>query len=119
LAEISRSRIIPRYLRLNLGGEAEVPDVINQQPKWRNLSVEASRTGIALQRLLDNGNDFLFCDNVVLPFPDDSVDEVFTNEVPIDLDTHLGPGIQSNEIKRVLKPGARWIDDGEVVYKKP
>ena len=33
----------PQHLRLNLGGEAEVSDVINQQPEWNDLNTQASR----------------------------------------------------------------------------
>lgn len=92
-------------LRLNLGGEGEVLDVINQQPEWRDLNAQASRTGTALRILLTGGHAFLFCDHCQLPFPDKIVDEVLTNGVPIDQSTFLGPGIPSVEIKRVLRSG--------------
>lgn len=109
----------PQQLRLNRGGEAEVSDVINQQPEWNHLGIPASRTGLTFQTLLQEGSPFLFCENHALPFPDNSVDEVLTNGVPIDRKTFLGPGISSPEIRRILKSGSRWIDNGVVVYTKP
>ena len=109
----------PRRLRLNLGGEAEVSGAINQQPEWNHLGIPASRTGFTFQSLLQEGNPFLFCENQTLPFPDNSVDEILTNGVPVDRKTFWGPGISTSEIRRVLKSGSRWIDNGIVVYIKP
>ena len=115
----SHAAVGPQQLRLNLGGEAEASDVINQQPEWSHLGIPASRTGLTFQSLLQEGTPFLFCENHAMPFPDDSVDEVLTNGVPIDRKTFLGPGISSSEIRRILKSGSCWIDNGVVVYTKP
>jgi len=63
---------------------------------------------------------FLFCDNTRLPFPDSMIDCVITNGVPVDQGvTWLGPSIPSYEIKRVLKSGGTWYNDGTLVYRKP
>ena len=111
----------PTAIVLNLGGEGEIPGVINQQgpwvlaPTWR-----CSRDGRTFQDLLNDGHVFLICPNVPLPFPDDSVDIVYTNGVPIDRNSFLGPGVQSAEIRRILKSGGQWIDDyGATTWIKP
>ncbi|HEX3314505.1 MAG TPA: class I SAM-dependent methyltransferase, partial [Gemmataceae bacterium] len=102
----------PRPLRLNLGGEGEEPDCINQQPSWVDLSFPIARSGQPLSSLSQAGVPFLFCDNRTLPFPDETVDEIMTNGVPIDLGmTWLGPSLESGEIRRVLKSGGRWFDN--------
>jgi hypothetical protein len=107
-------------LRLNLGGEGEEPDCINQQPPWVDLSTPISRTGLPLRTLTQAGTPVLFCDNTALPFPDFTVDEIVTNSVPVDLGTTwLGPTLDSNEIKRVLKQGGAWYHDGVLVHRKP
>lgn len=62
---------------------------------------------------------FLIAPNNPLPFPDNSVDRVYTNSVPIDTTTWLGVGVQSSEIRRILKPGGEWIRDGVSVFTKP
>jgi hypothetical protein len=108
-----------RVLRLNLGGEGEEPDCINQQPEWRDLNDLASRSGSPLRAILIGGHPFLFCSNLRLPFPDDSVHEVITNGVPIDRTTLWGAGVQSTEVTRVLCSGGTWIDNGVVVHTEP
>jgi hypothetical protein len=47
------------------------------------------------------------------------MDLAITNGVPIDLTTHLGPGVQSSEIRRILRPGGTWVLDGLPHYTKP
>ncbi len=106
-------------LRLNLGGEGEEPNCINQQPEWRDLNDIASRSGSPLRVILIGGHPFLFCSNLRLPFPDNSVQEAITNGVPVDRTTLWGPGVQSTEITRVLRPGGTWIDNGVVVHTEP
>lgn len=107
-------------LRLNLGGEGEEPDCINQQPPWVDLANPIARTGQPLRTLTQAGIPLLFCENVPLPLPDDTADEIVTNGVPIDLGrTWLGPSLDSGEIKRVLKRGGAWYHDGAMVYRKP
>jgi hypothetical protein len=94
--------------RINLGGEGEILDVINQQCSWvLSTSWRTSQGGWTLGRLVNQGNPVLIAENTALPFPDDVMDEVFTNSVPIDQVTHLGPGVQSIEIQRILKSGGR------------
>jgi hypothetical protein len=103
-----------------LGGEGEEPDCINQQPPWVDLSTPMSRTGQPLSTLTRAGVPMLFCDNLKLPFPDGAIDEIITNDVPIDMaPTWLGPSLNSTEIKRVLKSGGLWFEDGQIKYRKP
>ncbi len=110
---------IPTQVRLNLGGEAEEPGVINQQPEWMPGASAWAAVGPHLAALIAAGEVFLFCRNVELPFPDGTVDHVCSNSVPIDVDTWLGPGVQSSEIRRVLRSGGEWRHDGVTVYTKP
>ena len=72
-----------------------------------------------MRELLAQGHTFVVADNQHLPFAKDSVDEVITNAVPIDQNTYLGPGVQSSEIMRILKPGGKWRNNGTVVITKP
>lgn len=107
-------------MRVNLGGEGEVPGVINQQGPWvLHPSWRSCRDGKTLGQLQAEGNRFVIADNRRLPFRTGSVAEVFTNSVPIDLRTHLGPGVQTREIRRILGPGGRWVDDGVVRLAVP
>lgn len=104
---------------VNLGGEGEIPGVLNQQPpgclgpNWRSVS----RKTIA--ELTQDGHDFLICPNTALPFPDASVDIVYTNWVPLDRPGMLGPGVQSSEVERILKPGGQWVVNGHFTWTKP
>lgn len=104
---------------INLGGEGEVPGVVNQQrPAVLSPGWGASRTNATLEQLA-LGSDFLICPNTHLPIHDDSVDLVITNSVPIDV-VFLGePGIQSSEIYRILAPRGQWVHDGHVRFTKP
>lgn len=107
-------------LKLNLGGEGEETNCINQQPPWVDLTWLIARNGLPLSTLTTSGVPLLFCENTNLCFPDSIVDTVYTNGVPIDLGTTwLGPSVSSGEIKRVLKSGGWWYDNGLPVYKKP
>lgn len=110
----------PLFTRINLGGEGEEPGVINQQQRSvLSASWLSSRAGISLEQLANQGHDFLICENEHLPINDDSVSVVYTNGVPIDITTFLGPGIQSSEVYRILAPGGQWIHDGNVRWTKP
>lgn len=96
-------------LWVNLGGEGEVPGVLNQQGPWvLHPGWRSSRAAETLAQLIAAGHQFIIADNTHLPFP-----------VPIDITTHLGPGVQSTEILRILKSGGRWIRNGQVFYVKP
>ena len=108
---------------VNLGGEGEVPGVLNQQPPWALSSGWRStmigNPGKTIRELKAEGHQFVIAPNDRLPYADESVDVVYTNGVPIDMTTHLGPGVQSSEIRRILKPGGIVIRDGRVWYRKP
>jgi hypothetical protein len=110
---------VPSESRFNLGGEGEEPDVINQQPEWATNSHAWVTLGPHLSPLIAAGEPFLFCRNTELPFPDGTIDRVFSNNVPVDVSTWLGPGVQSTEVHRVLRPGGQWQHNGVVVYTKP
>jgi hypothetical protein len=106
--------------RVNLGGEGEIVGVVNQQPPWVvHPDWRSSRTGETLQELVAHGVDFLICPNLPVALPDSCADEVLTNDVPVDLITFLGLGVQSNEVNRILKPGGKWIHDGLLRSVKP
>jgi hypothetical protein len=105
---------------VNLGGEGEEPDVLNQQPPFA-LAVTwgCSRTGETFEQLATRGIDFLICANTGLAINDGSMDLVITNSVPID-GMHFGiPGIQTSEVHRILAPGGVWLHDGSVRFTKP
>lgn len=109
----------PIAITLNLGGEGEIASVINQQGPWAfDLTWRSSRDGKTLQELAKD-HIFLISPNDPLPFPDSTVDLVHTESVPIDRTTWFGPGVQSSEIKRILRSGGQWIDNGVVVWTKP
>jgi hypothetical protein len=108
-------------MRINLGGEGEVADVLNQNGPWiTKRGWKSSQRKRTLWQLVQLGHQFLICMNAALPIPDSTVDEVLTNSVPpVDSVTYLGPTVQFNEIQRILKAGGRWIDDGRIRYVKP
>jgi len=104
----------------NIGGEGERVGVPNQQPpaalrpNWRSV------TGKTLAELTQAGHTFLICTNDAIALPDDSVDTVYTNNVPVDTtNAWFGLGVQSSEIRRILKSGGVWIRDGVPYYTKP
>jgi hypothetical protein len=106
--------------RVNFGGEGEVPGALNQQGPWvAQPGWASSRTGQPLHQLAASGIAFLICDNRAVPLPDGCADEVLTNSAPIDVTTWLGPGVQSSEIRRILKSGGVWVRDGVPHYTKP
>ena len=106
--------------KINLGGEGEVPAVINQQrPAALSANWGSCVVGLTLEQLALLGNDFLICPNVPLPINDDSVDLVITNSVPIDIVCLGQPGVQSSEIRRILGSGGEWVHDGNIRYTKP
>lgn len=109
--------------RINLGGEGEIPGVINQQPPcalapgWRSTTI--GNPGKTIPELEAEGNQFIITPNDKLRIADESHDIAYTSNVPIDKTTYLGPGVQSSEIRRILKPGGIWIRDRRVWYRKP
>jgi hypothetical protein len=105
---------------VNLGGEGEAAGALNQQGPWAlRAGWASSRTGQTVEQLAAAGHEFLICDNQTIPLPDDCADEVLTNSVPVDTFTWLGPGVQSSEIRRILKSGGVWTRDGLLHYTKP
>jgi hypothetical protein len=108
---------------INLGGEGEIPNVLNQQPQWALnpgwRSTTIGNPGKTISELEAEGHQFVIAPNDRLPFADESVDVVYTNSVPIDVITWLGPGVQSSEIKRILSVGGIWIKNRRVCYRKP
>jgi hypothetical protein len=106
--------------RVNLGGEGEVPGALNQQGPWViQAGWSSSAGGHTLGQLLAMGHEFLICDNLTIPLPDGCADEVVTSSVPVDVSTWMGPGVQSSEIRRILKVGGIWTRDGIRHYTKP
>src|SRR5690349_4825453 len=99
-------------LCINLGGEGEILGVLNQQGPWVFLpSWRSSRTGKTIRELFADGIPFVITSNTSLPFADHTFDIVYTNGVPLDTYTRFGPGVQSSEIARILKPGGVWLKD--------
>jgi hypothetical protein len=107
-------------LIVNLGGEGEVPGVVNVQGDWaQDPSWRSSAGGETLAQLRAAGHQFIFvADFSKLPFADNSVRQVITNNVPVDQTTFLGPGIQSSEIERILERGGTWLDNGSTRMTK-
>lgn len=108
---------------VNLGGEGEIPNVLNQQPPWALnpgwRSTTLGNPGKTIRELEAEGHQFIIAPNDQLPFADESFDAVYTNSVPVDRATHLGPGVQSSEIKRILTVGGIWIKNRRIWYCKP
>jgi hypothetical protein len=107
--------------RINLGGEGEVPGVLNQQGRWVVLQSgwRSSRAGLPFEDLVRAGHSFLICDNTSLPLPDECCDEVVTNSVPIDWTTLWGPGVQTSAVQRILRSGGVWVHDNTSRWVKP
>jgi hypothetical protein len=107
--------------RVNLGGEGELPGLLNQQGAWvLSPAWHTAATGQSLADLCAGGHDFLICPNTALALPDECADEVITNSLPpADTVTMLGPTVQSSEVRRILKRGGMWTDNGQIKYVKP
>jgi RHS repeat-associated protein len=106
-------------IAVNLGGEGEVAGAINVQGPWAlDLNFASSRTGQSLAELQAGGHQFVVASNTSLPFADQSVSTVITNNTPIDANTWLGPGVQSSEVNRILLGDGQWINNGSVVPKQ-
>jgi RHS repeat-associated protein len=104
-------------VRVNLGGEGEITGVINQQGRWVLDKAWRSAHGESLKELQAKGNQFVISNNTNLPFRTGSVDQVFTNGVPVNINTWMGPGVQSSEIWRILRPSGQWVNNGAIVPK--
>ena len=105
---------------VNLGGEGEVPGVLNQQD---GVCVErywhVARTRETFAEAVRRGLPFLICPNDALTLPDGCADAVVSSDVPIGK-TGLGrSGIVKAEVIRILKPGGTWTHDKRVRFRKP
>ena len=105
---------------INLGGEGEKPGVRNQQPDWVPADPHwRSQRNEPWPQFAARVPDVDYVPNDPLPYPDESFDVVYTNHVPVDRPGPRGPGLQSSEIQRILKPGGQWVRDGVVEWVKP
>jgi hypothetical protein len=112
--------VMATLIRVNLGGEGEYPDCINQQGPWALLQSWRAADGIrTFYDLLAEGHRFVISSNLHLPFAEGSVDVVYTRSVPIDINSLHGPGVQSSEVQRILKSGGIWMGDDQVRWVKP
>lgn len=105
-------------MHLNLGGEGEVAGALNQQPYWAVAGI-VSRTGARMTTMIVSGVDVIFCENASIPLPDGIAARIETNGVPIDVVTVWGQGVQTSEIRRLLRSGGEWFDNGVLAYRKP
>src|SRR5438067_504847 len=108
--------------RVNLGGEGEVPGVLNQQGRWVIFDpwYRSSQGALTFAQLVAVGDNYLIADNTALPLPDACCDEVIMNDCPPpDKVTNQGPTVQSSEVRRILKSGGRWIINSILHYTKP
>ena len=63
--------------------------------------------------LVAGGIDFLLCPNDRIPLPDGCADEILTNDCPIEGRVAVRSPVRRSEIRRLLKPGGRWLDNGK------
>jgi len=109
---------------INLGGEGEIPGVLNQQRPFCLTPAWLSLRGETIAQMTARGIPVLICPNDALALPDESVDVVYTNSVPINTNhSFYGLGVQRSEIMRILKSGGTWIDTDSnglvVIWVKP
>jgi len=104
---------------INLGGEGEIPGVLNQQPMGSAKANWMAGSKKSLVELIADGHQFMICPNEALALPNGCVDVVYTNHVPVDKNSTLGLGVQTSEVERILKSGGEWIRDGVPFFKKP
>ena len=65
--------------------------MLNQQGRWiLGPHWRSSRTSQTFEQLVDAGHQFLICDNLNLPLPDECCDEVITNSVHLRFIDPLG-----------------------------
>ena len=115
---------------VNIGGEGEVPNVINLQLRsalGRNYgrsrpTPSGQPAGRSLAGMLLEGHDFQIYNATKgkLPYATGSVPKVYTNNLPIGTSPggHF-PNVSRAEIIRILKPGGQWVRDGAVYFTKP
>jgi len=122
----TRNSLLDKPIRecfiLNMGGEGEIegPLVINQQiSALASDSWSRSRDTATLAELREQNVEFVICDNRSLPFRPGVFDLVYTDGVPLDFKTFLGPGVQSSEARRMVKEGGLWIHNGAIQPTEP
>lgn len=104
--------------KLNVGGEGEEKCCVQINLPWvmeQGENFVASRNGekIGVKGIKEAG-PLVVCDTQHLPFKDGAFSEVVANGVPIDVETHLGPGYDLSELKRVCKNGLLGVSiDGK------
>lgn len=106
---------------INLGGEGEEPGVRNQQPDWVPTDPHwRSQRNKMWPQFATRVPDVDYVPNDPLPYADSTFDVVRTNSAPVDRPGPTGkPGLKRSEIKRILKPGGKWVRDGLVEWVKP
>jgi RHS repeat-associated protein len=111
---------VPDPLIINVGGEGEVPGVVNVNTPWiLDPNFRSAGGSFTLTELQVQGAQFvIYQPGSPLPYGTGTVDQVITNGVPIDLDYLGQPGINSAEIWRVLKPNGIWLNN-EVPQTRP
>lgn len=99
-----------------------MPGAINVQPPGAlGPMFGGSRPAVqgqSLSQLASKGDAYVIAENTNLPFANGSIDRVITNSVPIDKVTPMGPGVQSSEVWRILKPGGEWINNGRLMARQ-
>lgn len=113
-------RLVGRFcpkarIRLNLGGEGEVPNAINIQPATiGGSSGEAVKNAKKIQESC--GQPVVCATGDKLPFPDNSVDDIFLNNAPLNgVNGYFGPSFTTDEINRILKPDGNFYHNGQQV----
>ena len=90
-----------KEIKINLGGEGEVPGVQVNGP-WIKRAGWVGCDGRTTLADIQAYNDVVISNGTSLPFASNSA-KVTANNVPIDCGTHLGEGYSSREITRVQK----------------
>ena len=105
-------REVPIANIVNIGGEGEVAGAINLQGRWALDPAWRSISGQTLGQLQVQGAQIVIVDNLALPFAAGSATTVITNNVPINVTTFIGPGVQSSEVWRILSVEGSWFNNG-------
>lgn len=96
-------------IRVNLGGEGEVARAINVQPARIGGNVDTAVEN-AQRVAAQSRQPVVMAEGNRLPFRTGSVDEVWTNNVPVGKGGgYFGPSFDPDEIFRILRPGGSWL----------
>jgi RHS repeat-associated protein len=120
------NQLIGAGTRINIGGEGEIAGAINVNlPHIFSPGWGSSASGASLSQLQNQGAQFVIASNNALPFANQSVATVYTNNVPvfgqvvtgqtIPYSNYVGVTVQPSEIWRVLQPGGAWINNGSIM----